>query len=111
MKYLLRQFNLSASYAVSGKEAIALVQNRMDSSELANFQLILLDFSMPEMNGFECAKKIKSMVQNCTDNENIINPFICCVSAYNSTEFIQRAEQQPGIDFVMIKPIFKELMH
>ena len=55
MVYLLQQFNLEATCATSSNEAIKLVQNRLDRADLKVYSLILVDFSMPEINGFESA--------------------------------------------------------
>ena len=59
---MLEQFSLSSSFATNGQAAIQMVKNRLDRDELHMFQLILCDFSMPEMNGFKCADAIRKLV-------------------------------------------------
>ena len=59
---LLEQLNLASSFATSGHEALRMVKERLENDELQMFKLILCDFSMPGMNGFECADSIKALV-------------------------------------------------
>ena len=79
------------------------------------YKLVLLDYSMPEMNGFECTQKIIEIMQqhrisDLHSAELVRMPFICCVTAYRSPSFHQKAKEA-SIDLVLIKPIFKEQVH
>jgi putative two-component system response regulator len=76
-------------YAKSAKMALKLVQEH-------TFTLILLDIMMPEMNGFEMCKILKSDVKN----KNIPIIFL---SGRDSNEDIQKAYEVGGIDYI-IKP-------
>ena len=63
MRMMLQQFKLSASCARSGPDALKLVQNRLSSADLKLYSLILLDYSMPVMNGFHCVQAIRELIQ------------------------------------------------
>ena len=64
MRMMLQQFKLSASCAMSGPDALKLVQNRLSRADLKPYSLILLDYSMPVMNGFQCVQAIRESIQN-----------------------------------------------
>ena len=51
-------WGLISDEASTGKQALNLIQQAFDSGH--PYQLILLDSQMPEMNGFEVARKVKS---------------------------------------------------
>ena len=57
--------------------------------------IVLSDFSMPNMNGIEMAKKIKDI----NKNQKIV-----LISAYNSAEIRSQAEEV-GIDSFLNKPL------
>jgi signal transduction histidine kinase len=71
----------------SGKEAIELVAN-------SSFDAILMDINMPEMNGFEASKIIRTM--------GISTPIIA-LTAYNKEEIIEQA-LSVGINDIIVKP-------
>lgn len=51
-------FGVSADEAVSGQEALNLIKDRLNLMRFGNasmYQLVLLDYSMPVMNGLETA--------------------------------------------------------
>ena len=70
---MLRLINLESTSTTSGKQAIAVIKERIDSMNTtvketaANcasmFKLILLDYSMSDMNGPEVATKIRQMLE------------------------------------------------
>ena len=85
-----------------------MVQNRLDRPNLSLYSLILLDYSMPEMDGFQCVQAIKETIkvhQNHT-LEFVPQPYLCCVTAYQQEKFLENA-RNAGFDSVLIKPIFK----
>ncbi len=51
-------WGLVSDEASTGEEALKMIQEAFDSGD--PYQLILLDYQMPEMNGFEVAKKVKA---------------------------------------------------
>ncbi len=96
----LRSFSFIVEEAHSGIEAIAKIKN---ASETKPYQLILMDWKMPEMDGIETSKQIKS-ISNQTET-----PAILMVSAYGREEAIRRSESV-GIDAFLTKPVTQSLL-
>ena len=71
------------------------------------YKLILLDYSMPEMDGpqvaFALGKLFKASVMMTEDEI----PYICCLSAYTEAGFKSKAISSGMNDF-MTKPITSE---
>ncbi len=78
------QYNLILAH--SGFEAIDL----MKKHEIA---LVLLDVQMPEMDGFETARRMKSM-EHCRDI-----PIIFITAIYNEDPFIKKGYEVGAIDY------------
>jgi len=76
-------------YAKNGQMAISLTNEH-------NFDLILLDIMMPDMNGFEVCKKLKQ-------NDKTKNIPIVFLSGKDSSSDIEQAYEVGGLDYV-IKP-------
>ena len=76
-------------YAKSGEMALKLIDEN-------DFDLILLDIMMPEMNGFEVCLKLKS-------NDKTKNIPIIFLSGKDSSTDIEKAYEVGGIDYV-VKP-------
>ncbi|MCP3944210.1 MAG: response regulator [Desulfobacteraceae bacterium] len=87
---LLKEHNYEVEFATNGKEAIDWVFSR-------DFDLILLDIMMPEMDGFQVCKKIKSNIAKRhipiifltakTDTEDIVKAFTMGGSDYVTKPF------------------------
>ena len=90
---LLSQFNLVPDVAHNGHSAIANVKARLAEAATRPFyQLILMDYSMPEMDGLETCAAIREMVAEFHksrhgDQEEVDlsekQPYICCLTAYS----------------------------
>jgi DNA-binding response OmpR family regulator len=76
-------------YAKSGVMALCLVEEH-------NFDLILLDIMMPDMNGFDVCTKLKN-------NDKTKNIPIVFLSGKDSSQDIAQAYEYGGIDYV-VKP-------
>lgn len=72
-------------------------------NQLAIFDLILLDYSMPVLDGPSTAKKILDLLKS---QPKIKKPFICCVTAFGDDAHKMVAKES-GMDLVMNKPLFK----
>lgn len=83
---LLSDRKYDVEYALNGPDALLLMESE-------NFDLILLDIMMPEMDGFEVCKIIKKDVKN---NEI---PIIF-LTAKTDIESIQKAFKEGGVDYV-----------
>ena len=51
------------------------------------YQLMILDYSMPEMDGPQVAIEIRNMLQS----QDIKIPYICCYSAYTEASYERNA--------------------
>ncbi len=93
----LRGFNIEVEVASSGEEAIEkLGKDR-------SFDLILMDWKMPKMDGIEATKIIK-------ENYNNAPPTIIMVSSYRQDSIVNSAKEQ-GIDIFLQKPINPSLLY
>jgi|GEM_PF-12756 len=91
----LNTFELNVSMATSGAEAITKVE-KTDAS--APFDLIIMDWQMPEMNGIRTSEIIK----NHSKLTKI--PKIIMLTAYGREEVVREAEEK-GLDAFLIKPM------
>lgn len=83
---LLYQNNFNVEVAHSGFDALKWI-------EKTDFDAILLDIMMPEMNGFETCRKIKS-------NSKYENIPIIFLTARNDIESIEEGFKEGGIDYI-----------
>lgn len=86
---ILKNEGYKMFYAKNGQMAMNLIQEH-------TFDLILLDIMMPEMNGFEVCRLLKS-------DENTKKIPIVFLSGRDSSSDIERAYESGGIDYV-VKP-------
>ena len=63
------------------------------------YKLILLDFSMPDMNGPAVASQIRDLLDDSSQE-----PFICCCTAYGDEAFMRQA-LQAGMNRFQTKPL------
>ena len=94
----LSGFNVDVSIASSGREALEILEKSKEK-----FDLILMDWKMPELDGIETAKRIRQEL-----NQN--TPTIIMVSAYRQEAIVHAAKAQ-GIDVFLQKPIDPSLLH
>ncbi|MER3329311.1 MAG: response regulator, partial [Candidatus Kapaibacterium sp.] len=94
IKSTLQSFCFKVETVESGFDAInELIINNHDP-----YDLVLMDWNMPELDGIEASKFIKN-------NKSISKiPIIIMVSAYTKDDLIESAEQA-GIDSFIVKPI------
>jgi CheY-like chemotaxis protein len=81
----------------SGEQALATVQSRSD------IDLILMDVQMPIMDGFETARRIKTLEGGKTI------PIIFVTAVYNEDPFIRKGYEVGGIDYFS-KPFDPEVL-
>ena len=86
---ILKDEGYKMFYAKSGEMALTLVEEH-------DFDLILLDIMMPDMNGFDVCSKLK-------DNDKTKNIPIVFLSGKDSSQDIEQSYENGGIDYV-VKP-------
>jgi CheY-like chemotaxis protein len=74
-----------------------------------NFDLILMDIQMPEMDGIESAKAIRKW-EDSGDSDKIRRIPIIAMSASTLTEDKEKCIEA-GMDAYLVKPIKKESVH
>ena len=79
---LLNSFSFKVVLSASGEEAIAEIEN---AAKKKPFELVIMDWKMPGMDGIECANRIKHL-----PGLGKI-PAIILVTAYSREEIMQKA--------------------
>lgn len=97
----VRSLGWHADTVESGPSAILHIQERLNSKRL--YDLVLLDWKMPGLNGLETAKAIRQVMIN-KKNEPNYSPIILLVSAY-SQESLKSLPGISHIDALLSKPI------
>jgi two-component system, sensor histidine kinase and response regulator len=98
---LMERLEFIVSVCASGEEAISeLEQSSADGRE---YDLVLMDWKMPGMNGLEASRRIRA------DAGLSKVPKIIMVTAYGSEELMNRAEES-GIDGFLLKPVSPSTM-
>ncbi|MDD2775404.1 MAG: response regulator [Gallionella sp.] len=97
----LAEMRLAVSVAESGHAAVAAVQNAEVAGE--PFEMVFLDWKMPDMNGVETARAIRALGLQHT-------PYLVMVTAYGREEVLNQAEQA-GIHDTLIKPVHALLLY
>ncbi|MCL5035363.1 MAG: response regulator [Bacteroidetes bacterium] len=90
VEYHLKQIGFDISNAADGVEALMLASN-------FRYDLILLDIMMPEMDGLEVLRRLR------TDSLNKNTPIIM-MTAYGDSESVKRAVDLGASDFI-VKPV------
>ncbi len=104
LEHLLENYKIQVDLASSGQEALGL----LTINDSSYYDLILMDWNMPKMNGIEVAKIIreKKLIGEC--------PSIIMISAY-SKETIADKAKDAGIHSFLHKPInpshFHDMLH
>jgi PAS domain S-box-containing protein len=95
LKDMLESFTFKVTVAASAQEGITELENAPKDQP---FELVVMDWKMPEMDGIAAAERIK----NHSRLTKI--PAIVLVTAYGREEVMQQAEQV-GLDGFLLKPI------
>ncbi len=95
----LKSIGIQAEWTLSGEKAIELVNQHREARD--DYQIILLDWKLPGMNGIQVAKEIR---RNLGDEIPIL-----LISAYDWGEFEVEA-REAGINGFISKPLFKSTL-
>ncbi|MBF0439107.1 MAG: response regulator [Magnetococcales bacterium] len=96
MQMLFEMFGFVAQGAASGQAALMTVQQALDQGN--PFQLILIDFAIPDMNGVHIAQKIKEAYGN------IPQPKILLMPPLDQEDEIKSQGALAGVDGFILKP-------
>jgi polar amino acid transport system substrate-binding protein len=105
LKGALESFTLQVTTVTSGEEAITeLLTNNSNDKGASPYELVLMDWKMPGMNGIETTNKIKN-------NPDIPHhPTIIMVTAYGREE-VKKEADNAGINNFLVKPINHSLLY
>ncbi len=92
---MLESFSFKVTLAASGQEGLAALEN---ASERQPFELVIMDWQMPGMDGIEASSRIK----NHRGLGKI--PAIVMVTAYGREEVMQQVEAV-GLEGFLLKPV------
>ena len=94
---ILNRIGVSSDYSLSGKEALVRFENALARQKPYN--LILMDWKMPEMDGIEATKRFR---EKFADED-----FSIILTTYNWDEIMEEA-LAAGVAGFMSKPFFKK---
>ncbi|MEG0157618.1 MAG: response regulator, partial [Anaerovoracaceae bacterium] len=95
----LEEMGINASWVDSGAKAIAEVKKRKEEGK--PYDILLVDWKMPEMNGIETTREIRK----------IVGPEVTIIimTAYEWVQ-IEHEAKLAGVNLMMSKPMFKASM-
>lgn len=96
----LDSIGIQAEWTMTGEDAIRMVEKHHETRD--DYQIVLLDWKLPGMDGLMVAKQIRRIV---ADDVPII-----LISAYDWNEFEDEA-REAGIDGFISKPLFKSTLY
>lgn len=95
----LKSIGITSDWALDGETAVHMVEERHEKQD--DYQIILLDWKMPGMDGSETAREIRKKVGNEVP--------ILLVSAYDWSD-IEEEARAAGISGFISKPLFKSTL-
>ena len=95
----LRSIGIKAEWTLSGEKAVELANYRHKKRD--DYQIILLDWKLPDMNGLQVAREIR---RNLGSEIPIL-----LISAYDWSEFEAEA-REAGIRGFISKPLFRSTL-
>jgi len=96
---ILREMGMRAEWVASGIQAVQLIQDRHE--ERKDFDIVLLDWKMPDMDGIETARKIRKIVGP--------DVTIIVITAYDWSA-IEAEAKAAGVNLLVTKPLFKSTL-
>jgi CheY-like chemotaxis protein/nitrogen-specific signal transduction histidine kinase len=100
LQEMLESFSFEVSLAASGEEGITELEA---ADKDKPFELVIMDWKMPGMDGIEASKRIK------LHNDLSKIPLIILVTAYGREEIMQQAEDL-GLEGFLLKPISPSML-
>jgi CheY-like chemotaxis protein len=97
---MLESFSFEVTLAASGQEGLTELEK---ASESQPFELVIVDWKMPGMDGIEASKRIK-------DHKGLSKiPAIVMVTAYGREEVMQQADEV-GLEGFLLKPVSPSML-
>ena len=96
----LESLGATAEQARSGMEALEMIKKRHHSDK--DYDVIIVDWKMPELDGIETIKRIRSEIKT--------NIPILLISAYDWSDIEDKAKEAGAIGFVS-KPLFRSTLY
>lgn len=96
----LKEIGIEAQWATSGKAAIEMVKEHHEKQD--DYEIVLLDWKMPEMNGLQTAKEMRKHLKKDVP--------ILIISAYDWSD-IEEEAAEAGIHGFISKPLFKSNLY
>ncbi len=93
----LKSLNVNAFKSTSGSEALELIKTKKDE-----FDIIIIDWKMPDMDGIETIKAIKKEIGNKVP--------ILLISAYDYSD-LEQAAKDAGANGFISKPLFRSTLY
>ena len=91
LQLMLQEFGFSCDQADGGKSALQAVQSRVEkylAGEARMYELILMDYCMPDMDGPETTRRIQEIYRSNQRLQASKLPIICCCTAYTEATFM-----------------------
>jgi PAS domain S-box-containing protein len=104
----LSLFKVSVDSAYSGREALKLLKECED-----HYDLILMDWHMPQLDGVETVKQLKEECRLCSQKpvcNKALPQTIIMVSSYRQEAIVEQAKEL-GVDIFLQKPVHPPLLN
>ncbi len=108
LKNMLETFGIKADSAFSGKDALEIMYECK-----TRYDVILMDWNMPGLDGIETAQSIKDMCAHCSRRGKChtkLPSTIVMISAFKQERIIKQANDT-GIDIFLQKPVNPSLLN
>ena len=96
-RMILNRIGISSDYCLSGADAILKFENSL--ARQAAYNLVLMDWKMPQMDGIETVRRLRNRFKG--------EDFTIILTTYNWDEIVDEA-LEAGVDGFMSKPFFKK---
>ncbi len=96
----LKEIGISAHWATSGQKAVEMVRKCHDENK--NYEVVLLDWKMPDMDGLHTAREMRKLLGQKVP--------ILIISAYDWSD-IEEEAREVGIQGFISKPLFKSNLY
>ncbi len=100
LRELIREFVASVETANNGEAAIAALTRATQESN--PFDIVLLDWKMPRMDGLEMLRRLR-------ESDQIVPPKTVMISGYDRSECLRQSKGL-GLDAFLVKPVTRRML-